>query len=280
MSRERVARAVAFVAIALSGSCTVLFDADEISAEHDREERDAGIDAEASSDAQTTPDEGAFPSEGGDGGARFCASSAAAHDAALCDDFDEGPLGQRWSVSALDAGGTLALSAAAVRSEPNAMVAETASSSSSSARLGPHLVFARDLVNLRITFQMRLEAVDPTASYTLVAYQNEPSAGNGLWRASIVGSGDQLSLRIEVAELVNEYPIAKASTLGQWKKVTLHAKPRGASVTVEVDDEVVVSQAPPQALDARGATVFLGVWVVASTQVVRVRYDDVIISSE
>jgi hypothetical protein len=250
-------------------ACGLLYDAGDLSAEFGRT-ADGGAEEDAlgdSADAGPRADADARASAD----APFCAAYG---DAALCDDFDEGPLGGMWTSGVYDAGGTFVLSTAVTTSPPNALLVETPSTSTD--RIGPHLRFDAPFVNVRLGFEMRLEAADPTGFYTLVAYESVPTTGS-VWRMSIVGVGPELRLRVDTDGNPIEFPIAAASGLGTWKKIALHVRPRGASVAVEVDGAIVLSKAPPPPPSVTSAKIFFGVWIVRSTQVVRVRYDDVVI---
>ena len=107
----RASGVVGFAITTAAAGCSLLVDT-------------SGLSGSAAEDAAS---DRAVPNEGGalDAGAEATSSSDAGRtcDATFCDDFDDGPLGAKWTKTTLAGGGTLELATPA-RSLPNALRAQ------------------------------------------------------------------------------------------------------------------------------------------------------------
>ncbi|MGH7283343.1 MAG: hypothetical protein ACRELY_17590, partial [Polyangiaceae bacterium] len=146
-------RRIVFVAIALlAGGCSLFVDLDGLDA------RDAGGSDALAPDA--TPNEAAASDAGDSGNAD--ASHFTCPDASLvCDDFDESPLGARWSAVTVQ-NGTLAIDDAEWFSPPNSLLITLPDNSGGLLRYNRLELDVSDLPSIDCQFEVRLDATDST----------------------------------------------------------------------------------------------------------------------
>ena len=106
--------------------------------------------------------------DGGDGGARFCASLVPAP--MFCDDFDVEDSFARWGGMRLNAGGSVAYDQGASRSAPNSLLTIAPPNASAHGVGALQLSSASAVHRVRYAFDMRIDARDPQSAYAEASY--------------------------------------------------------------------------------------------------------------
>jgi hypothetical protein len=277
--------AIATLAIAalglLASGCSLLVDLSGTTG------GDAGTSVDAPSDGAAA--DGAAPGDGASFGyppGSWCASNAPS--LFFCDDFDNGPLGSRWSGTTLQVAGAATLSTVNARSLPNGFDIDC-----------PALMPSTFLLEV-------LTKAVPSASRIALAFDFDPLAfppgqGSALYLATLTEgpgiprSAIQFRAGPELTDLQEQIVLSSGAIktgTGQFESTTL--VPLGTWTHVEVDVDLAASPATAALLlNGRTAatgtldeswtrapvTVDLGDWYIPTEPAFHVAYDNVTIDA-